>query len=188
LLCPGGGAPSDGHGALSLAGFGGLGGLGGLGVFVTGLGVGAGVTRGVGAGVARGVGAGVTCGVAAGVGSALGAGVGPEWPAGVPRGVSVPPTGLGSADGLALIDGDGLATDGLAVAGGSLAGAVDGDAGPCVSGAVVGAGVDVGTSGTWAMGPADADARCCSSTPPIPSAIDARTRFRTPRLRMSRVR
>jgi hypothetical protein len=182
LLCPGGGAPSDGHGALVLAGLGGfdLGGFG-SGVFVTG--------RGVGAGVTRGVGAGVTCGVGADVGAALRAGVGPESAAGVPGpGDGETAAGLGATDGLGSIDGDGLATDGLAVACGWLVGPVDGDAGPWVSGAVVGAGVDVGTVGIWAMGPADAAARCCSSAPPIPSAIDARTRFRTPRLRMSRVR
>jgi hypothetical protein len=41
--------------------------------------------------------------------------------------------------------------------------------------------------GTTAM-PSLGRARCCSSTPPMPNAITARTRFRTPRLRTSRAR
>jgi hypothetical protein len=186
LLWPGGGAPSDGHGVLPLAALGGFGsgfGLGvGFGVAVAGLGVGAGVTRGVGAGV--------TCGLGAGVGAALGAGVGSELAPGVPgldEGAAT--TRRGDADGLGSIDGEGLATDGLAVAAGWVVGPTDGDAGPCVAGALVGSVRGVGMAGgTCAMGAAEAPARCCSSAPPIPSAITARTRFRTPRLRMTRMR
>jgi hypothetical protein len=48
-------------------------------------------------------------------------------------------------------------------------------------------GVAVGTTATW-LGPPLALARCCSSAPPMPRAIVARTIFRTPRLRMSRAR
>jgi hypothetical protein len=186
LLWPGGGAPVEGHGVLAFAILGGFGsGFGlavGFGVAVTGLGVGAGVTRGVGAGV--------ICGVGAGVGAALGAGVGAELAPGVPgldEGTAT--TSLGDADGLGSLDGDGLATDGLAVAAGSVVGPTDGDAGPCVVGGVSGSVRGVGMAGgTCAIGAAEAPARCCSSAPPIPSAITARTRFRTPRLRMTRMR
>jgi hypothetical protein len=178
LLWPGGGAPSEGHGVLALATLGGFGagfGLGvGFGVAVTGLGVGAGVIRGVGTGV----------------GAALGAGVGSELAPGIPgldEGAAT--TRRGDADGLGSIDGEGLAMDGLAVAAGSVVGVTDGDAGLCVAGAAVGSVRGVGIAGgTCAIGPAEGPARCCSSAPPIPRAIPARTRFRTPRLRMTRMR
>jgi hypothetical protein len=49
-------------------------------------------------------------------------------------------------------------------------------------------GVGVGTTAIAADGVAEPVARCCNSTPPIPNAIVARTRFRTPRLRTSRAR
>ena len=205
LVCPGGCPPEVGQGALGFATFGGFGlGLGfasglGFGVAVTGLGVAFGVARGVGAGVARGVGAGVACGVGAAVGaaggSAVGAGVGGDVTTGDPveAGTGEPVAGLGEGlgdtDGLASIDGEGVSTDGLALGGGSVVDPPGGDVGPWVSGVVVGPGDGAGLGrGIAAMGPADWAARCCSSTPPMPSAIVARTRFRTPKLRMSRMR
>jgi hypothetical protein len=195
LFLPGGPATSPGHGVLLLATFGGLG-LG-FGVVAAGLGVGAGVTRGVGFGVARGVGAAVARGVGAGVTAGVGTGV--TTGAGVGWGEDlVAPSGDGSAlngegEGLGWVDAEGLAcgfTLGEVSTEGCPAG---GDAGACVPDGSVGAGVpaDAGLGvGIAAMsaGRRDASACCCSSTPPMPRAIVASTRFRTPRLRMSRTR
>jgi hypothetical protein len=147
----------------------------GFGVWVTGLGVGAGVTRGVGAGVTRGVGAGVTAGVGAAV------------PAGdaVAPGDSVPDAGFVTGVELPAGEGDGVGSiEGLGLVGGEPGGSVAGAVGP----GVAGAGVGVGTAAMTFEGRADAAACCCSSTPPMPSAIVASTRFSTPRLRMSRTR
>jgi hypothetical protein len=88
---------------------------------------------------------------------------------GVPDDVGVVP-GL---DGVA--DGD---SDGLAPGGDDWVVPADGVPAPV--------GEAVCTTATW-FGPR-ALARCCSSTPPMPRAIVARTMFRTPRLRMSRAR
>jgi hypothetical protein len=111
------------------------------------------------------------------------------------------PTAAGTDDVSA--DGDAAALgsiDGVRLAGGALAGALgSGEGGPpgdeaggWVPGAVAGVG-DAGAvvAGTTATGPLERSvpASCCwSRTPPIPKAIVASTRFRTPRLRMSRTR
>ena len=181
MLCPGGGAPADGHGALAVLGGFGLG--FGFGVAVTGLGVGFGVTRGVGAGVTRGVGAGVMAGVGAAVPPGLA--MGDPVAAGAADAGTAVGDGLGDTDGLASIDGDGL-TDG----GGSEADPPGDAVGPDVSDAVVdwGAGWLGGTAAIGPFARAD-DAACCwSSTPPMPSAIVASTRFRTPRPSINRTR
>jgi hypothetical protein len=179
---------------VALGGFGvGLG-LGvGRGVDVTGFGVGLGVTRGVGAGVTRGVGAGVAAGVRAGVGAAVLAGVGAGVTtgiAGVPDASGVVGAGLGDGDGLASIEGEGLAGDGLAV-GGSEADPSGGAVVPGVPGTAVesgAVGLRDGTTATASLARADAAACCWSSAPPMPRAMVASTRFRTPRPRMRRTR
>jgi hypothetical protein len=199
LLWPGGGAPSAGHGALDLVVFGGFVWCGsGFGVLETGLGVG--VTRGVGAGVRRGVGAGVTRGVGRGVATGVGLGVatGVALTVGAGEAVGVT-TGGGTAatavdEAVGAIDGDALGVAGLALGVGSTAGEPPaGDVGTGVTGATVGvddgspAGVGAGMTATGPVGRTVA-ACCWIWKPPIPSAIVARTRFRTPRLRMSRTR
>jgi len=216
LFLPGGAAPTDGHGALTLGGLGGLGfGLGvrsgfgwwatglGFGVLATGCGVGAGVGRAVAAGVGAGVGCAVGAGVGAGVGWAVGAGVGTRFGAtegalvtagdGVTAVATVGvPAGVGETAGLGSIDGDGLATVGPTLAGGwdgVVPGGSDADPPGWEVEPVGGCGVAAGPpGGTTAIGPADAAARCWSSAPPMPSAIVARTRFKTPRPMMSRMR
>lgn len=202
LSLPGASAPVAGHAGFGLATLGGFG-FFGFGVVVTGLGVAWGVARGVGAGVARGVGAGVGAAVGGATGPAVGAAVGPEVTTGDPVEAGTGETAggdgstLGTGDGLASIDGEGPGSiDGvgvsvteLAVGWGSAVDPPGVDVGAPVSAVVVGSpdGAGVGVAIT-AIGPRDAAARCCSSTPPIPSAIVARKRFRTPRLRMSRTR
>jgi hypothetical protein len=177
LFFPGGGAPSAGQGTLLFTVLGGFG-LG-LGVLVTGRGVGAGVMTGVGTGVTRGVGA------------AVGAVVGTAVPTGDPLAAGRNEvTGVnGEADGLASIDGEGLAA-GLELGTGPIDGELPGgDVGAGVPGAVVGATEASGVGGAMiATGPEDAADRVCNWTPPMPSAIVARTRFRTPRLKMRRTR
>jgi hypothetical protein len=177
-----------------------LGGFGlGFGVDVAGLGVGAGVTRGVGAGVTRGVGRGVGAAVVCGVGAGVTAGVGAGVTAGDVgcSGEAVALAGAvgrgpdGDAEGLGSIEGDALA-GGVALADGSTDGCPPGgEVGGCVPdvsvGSCVPAGVGVGTA-AMSVGRREAAACCCSSTPPMPRAIVASTRFRTPRLRMSRTR
>ncbi len=192
LLLPGGSAPLAGHGFLDFAALGGL----GFGVALAGLGVGAGVTRGVGAGVTRGVGRGVGAAVARGVGAGVTAGevVGSGDAATVAAGVGKGPDGAAEAPG--SIVGEGLASGGVALGDGSTDGPTAGDdAGACVPGACVGCGVSAGAGvrvgvGTAAMsaGRLEAAACCWSSTPPMPRAIVASTRFRMPRLRTSRTR
>lgn len=182
MLCPGGRAPADGHGTLAaLGGFG----LGfGFGVAVTGFGVGFGVTRGVGAGVTRGVGAGVVAGVGAAVPPGLA--TGDPVAAGAADAGTAVGDGLGDTDGLATIEGDGL-TDG----GGSEVEPPGDEVGPGVAGAVVDPGAVWFGGGITATGPlarAVAAACCWSSAPPMPSAMVASTRFRTPRPRISRTR
>jgi hypothetical protein len=167
----------------------------GVGAGVT-RGVGAGVTRGVGAGVTRGVGAGVTAGVVTGVGAAVRAGVGTGVATGNPVGTGVPPArsavgeGLDDATGLTSTEGDGLAGSALALAGGSEVEPAGGDVGLGVCGAVVDDGPVVlgGTTAIAPVGRADDVACCWSPTPPMPSAMVASTRFRTPRPRMIRTR
>ena len=153
LLWPGGAAPTDGHGVLTLAAFGGLEvGLGfgvGLGVDDTGCGVGAGVTRGDGAGLMAGVGAGVMAGVGAAGDPAVGAGV-TIGTTGAPEARRAVGAGLGATDGLDSIDGDGLAADGLAV-GGSEADPAGDEVG--VPGTSVDPGVVGLVGGTTATGP-----------------------------------
>jgi hypothetical protein len=92
-------------------------------------------------------------------------------------------TGLGTEVAVGLGNGDG---------GGELAGG-RGDGASVANGVPMGPdadamGVGVGTTAIAADGVAEPVARCCNSTPPIPNAIVARTRFRTPRLRTSRAR
>lgn len=179
LFLPGGPAPGAGHGVLLFAtGF-------GLGVDVAGLGVGDGVTRGVGAAVVCAVGAGVTTGVGAGVTAGdVGAGEAVAGAGDVGRRLVADAEGLGSIDGDALVSGDPLGD-------GSPDGCPLGvDVGGCVPDVSVGSRVPSGVGvGTAAMsGRREAEACCCSSTPPMPRAIVASTRFRTPRLRMSRTR
>lgn len=189
LFCPGGGAPSAGHGVLAFTTLGSFG--FGLGVDVAGLGVGAGVTSGAGARVTRGVGAGVVGGVGAGVTSG---GIVGSDDAGPIVGVGSDPDAI--AGGLGSIDGDGPTATAVALGDGSRDGPPAGEAvGACVGGGSVGPGVSAGVGvgvgvGTAAMSEGRLDAAACSwsSTPPMPSAIVASTRFRMPRLRMSRTR
>jgi hypothetical protein len=110
-----------------------------------------------------------------------------------PAGTGEAAAGDGVAAGLGSIDGVRLAGGALAATLGSAEGVPpDGEVGGWLSGAVVGVG-DGGdvVGGTTATGPLErfVPASCCwSRTPPMPSAIVASTRFRTPRLRMSRTR
>lgn len=176
-----------------------------------GLGVGTGVGAGVGTGVGFGVGAGVGSGVALGVGFGVGRGVG------VGVGRICAPVGTGVAAALALGELVGTAGVGITVGldgddpgpwlagtsgepdglgdedgpGDPLGGTSDApadddglDPGPRPVGAADG----VGTTAMPSLGRGDVFPRCCSSTPPIPNAIVARTRFRTPRLNTSRAR
>ena len=218
LFCPGGGAPADGHGFLSLATLGGFGfgsGLGfgvGFGFAVTGRGVAFGVARGVGAGVTRGVGAGVAAGLTPGVGAVVAMGVATGVGAAVVTGVGAgvgAPVGGGVMTGDALATGEADARPGLGEGSGAedAPGSIDGEGlgpdGPDDGGGsevdppgdAVGPGsgavVVTGDGGIAAMGPVDraASIACCwSSTPPRLNAMVASTRFRTPRPRMSRTR
>jgi hypothetical protein len=149
------------------------------------------VTRGVGAGVGAAVAAAVGAAVAAAVGVAVGTAVATGDAAAA--GTDDAATADGEAAGLASIEGDELATGALAPALGSTDGdPPGGDVGGWDSGAVVGTGDACGADGgTTAIGPLERSvpsACCWSLTPPMPSAIVASTRFRTPRLRMSRTR
>jgi hypothetical protein len=169
-----------------------------------GLAVGFAVGLAVGFAVALAVGCGVGWAVRTGVGAAVGLGVGPRVADGwLGRGEGFalgPVVGVAGAAGEALataivglalaIGADGLAIgdvvgDPLGDAVGSPLGdaSLPGEAGEPAVGAGLGAGVD-----TTAIGLLLSFARCWSSTPPRPSAIVARTRFRTPRLRMRRAR
>jgi hypothetical protein len=168
----------------------------GVGAAVT-RGVGAAVTRGVGAAVTRGVGAAVTAGVGAAVTTGVGAGVTTGAVVGVVVAVAVA-VAAGfrggtdeDAEGSGTIDGDALATGGTLDDGSMEDCPAGGDAGASVAGASVGAGVSSGIGvgiAAMSVGRLDVSACCWSSTPPMPSAIVASTRFRTPRLRMSRTR
>jgi hypothetical protein len=167
---------------------------------LVGAGVGLGVGFGVGLGVARGVGCAVW--VARGVASGVWAGavVGPlvelGWlGAGVVNGPWVGWPGMtGELLATAI---EGLGTAGLGLV--RPVGAVLGEAvspGDALALAGTPVGVDAGTPvdgvgvETWAIWPGCPErwARCWSSAPPMPSATVARTRFRTPRLRMRRAR
>jgi hypothetical protein len=190
LLCPGGGPSLVGHGGRTLAP------PAGLGVRVVGLAVGFGVARGVGlavgAAVDRAVGALVGAAVGAVVAAAVGAAVGPAAGCWVGAGVD-PGARVGAIEATATVgegdadttcpDGDATGPDGDPEGAGWLAcpGLVEGAA-EVAPGA--GVGVDTTATGGWR----DGAARCWSPTPPMPIAIVARTRFRTPRLRTSRAR
>ena len=180
-----------------------------------GFGVGAGVGFGVGTGVGLGVGAGVGLGVGAGVGLGVGAGVGLGVGAGVGRTCAPVGTGVGAA--VALGELPGTAGDGITVGldgdepgpwlagtsgepdgrgdpvgpGDPPGGASDApadDDGLAAGPRPVGAADGVGTTAIPSLWRGGVIPRCWSSTPPIPSAIVARTRFRTPRLNTSRAR
>jgi hypothetical protein len=170
--------------------------------FLVGGGVGSAVGRAVGLAVGLGVGFGVGWAVRTGVGAAVGLGVGPpvavgwlgraEGPA---TGAVVGVTGVAGEAlataivGLALTSGpEGLAAgDPLGEPLGDALGTPLGEA--CAPGdadePAVPSGLGVDTTAIWLL---RSFARCWSSTPPRPSAIVARTRFRTPRLRMRRAR
>ncbi|MGP1673826.1 MAG: hypothetical protein ACTS8Z_01255 [Candidatus Limnocylindrales bacterium] len=150
----------------------------GLGV-AAGRGVAAGVGRGVGVGVGRAcapVGAGVVAAVARGelpgtAGDGMTAGFDGDDPGSWLAGTSGEPDGRGERDG----PGDPL--------GGGSDAPADGDGldpGPRP--------VGVGTTAMPSLGLGGVFPRCWSSMPPIPNAIVARTRFRTPRLNTSRAR
>lgn len=172
--------------------------------FLVGRAVGSAVGRAVGLAVGLGVGLGVGWAVRTGVGAAVGLGVGPLVAVGWLGRAEGPATG--AVVGVTGVPGEALATeiDGLGLASGpeGLAagdplgepfgeatgtplgeGWAPGDADEPVVPVGLGVGVD-----TTAIGPLLSLARCWSSKPPRPSAIVARTRFRTPRLRMSRAR
>lgn len=164
-----------------------------------GFGVGLAGGFGVGSLVGFAVGAAVGFAVGLAVGAAVGSPVAAGW---LGRGVD---GAKGAADGLPGTPGEAeaIAELGLGIvldavgdgegAGADPDGVADGVslAGGCWElpgvGVVPAVGVAVGTIAI-ALGPPLALARCWSSTPPMPSAIVARTRFRTPRLRMSRAR
>jgi hypothetical protein len=188
LAWPGGAPPLLGHGGWPFD-------------VLVDAGVGCGVGAFVGFGDGLAVGAAVGAAVGFVVGLAVGgAAVGPPVAVGWLGLAVVPDVGLPGAGGEALAtalvgaglpgaplpvgdgDGDGIGPLGDALGPGLADGwGLPGDAlAPLV-------GVGVGTIAI-ALGPLLAPARCCSSTPPRPSAIVARTRFRTPRLRMSRAR
>jgi hypothetical protein len=146
--------------------------------FGDGLGVGAVVGWGVGRGLAVRPGVGAADAVGVGPPGVTGAVLGP----GVASGTTAMPVGLAAGEAGGDVDGNAAVVgEGDGVTGGAL-GTVDGGdvAGP--------AGVWVGTTATGADGAAEGIDRSRNSTPPIPRAIVARTRFRTPRLRMSRAR
>lgn len=187
LLCPGGGPPSVGHGGRTLTSPGCAVDTIGFGV---GLRVGLGVAFGVGRVVGRAVGVGVLAGLGAGVGLAVGALVGGAAGRWLAVGPCVP-TGTTFGAGDAAPVGDGIGGPG----------GVDGDGAtdptgwpepPVAPGPSLGVAplVDPGAGVvTTATGPCpDPSDRCWSPTPPMPIAIVARTRFRTPRLRTRRAR
>jgi hypothetical protein len=168
--------------------------------FLVGRGVGAAVGLAVGRAVGLGVGLGVGWAVRTGVGAAVGPPVAVGWlgrAVGPATGAVVGVTGVPGEALATAIDGLGLASgpEGLAAgdplgdplgdgAGTSLGEAwAPGDADEPADPAAPGVGVE-----TTAIGPLLSLARCWSSKPPRPSAIVARTRFRTPRLRMRRAR
>lgn len=168
-----------------------------------GFGVGAFVGLAVGFGVGSFVGfadgAAVGFGVGLGVGGTVGSPVAAGWLARGVEGATGAVVGLpgtpGDAEAIADV-GLGLASVPDAVGDGEGAGAEpdgvaagDSPADGCWEFPEVGVvlGVAVGTIAI-ALGPLLELARCCNSTPPMPSAIVARTRFSTPRLRMSRAR
>ena len=148
--------------------------------------------RGVGRGVGGAVGPAVGATDGRGVRRGRGVGSGPGTTArGVVRGaidaVTWVPVGSGP-------DGDELGISRLPVGDGTTVvgegpppgGLVGGPLGRAPVAVAVGLGVGVGTTAT--SDGFGGVVRCWSSRPPIPSAITARTMFRTPRLRMSRAR
>jgi hypothetical protein len=177
LAWPGGEPPLFGHGGRAFA----LPPAAAVGFGVC-LAVGLGVTLGVGAGVDPAVGRGVREGLAAAVGfagpagdAAAGVAARPAFAVGLPEVAEGVPDGVGVGGGPdGVTDG---AWEGVSPAGGDWVVPSVGVLAP-VGDAVA----------TTAIGPPLALARCCSSTPPMPRAIVARTIFRTPRLRMSRAR
>lgn len=171
LLCPGGGPPSVGHGGFALTSPGGCT-VDTVG-FAVGLDVGLGVGRVVGLAVGRAVGRAVGALVAGAAGRWLA--VGPCVPAGTTFGVgeaAAPGDEIGDPGD---DDGDGV-TD---PTGWPEPPVVPGPSLGVATLVEPGAGVV-----TTATGPCpDPSDRCWSPTPPMPIAIVARTRFRTPRLR-----
>jgi len=168
--------------------------------FLVGRGVGSAVGPAVGLAVGLGVAFGVGWAVLIGVGAAVGVGVRPPVAVGWLGRAEGPATG--AVVGVTEVPGEALATtiDGLGLASGPeglAAGEPLGDAAGTALGdgwapgdadePAVPAGLGVGVD-TTAIGPLLSLARCWSSKPPRPSAIVARTRFRTPRLRMRRAR
>jgi hypothetical protein len=196
LAWPGGLPPLLGHGGCAFAV---------LPDAAVGCGVGFLVGLAVGWGVVWGVGWGVGAAVGAGVGGGVGSPVAADWLGRGVAGVPGAPVGLAGTAGEAVAGVEATAVVGLGlrsvlegVADGEGAGAVsdgvatgDSPAGADWVASLVGVlppvGVAVGTTAIW-LGPPLALARCCSSKPPMPRAIVARTIFRTPRLRMSRAR
>jgi hypothetical protein len=191
LVCPGGGPPFVGHGGRTLT-------AAGLAVRTAGSGVARWVGRGVGRAVGFGVGAGVGAAVGADVGAPVGAAVGCVAGCSVPVGAGVAPGATpGGADASPLVGvGDG-SPDGEASGPDGVGSAADEDgdgAGwlgcplPSVGCVEAGDALEAGVCTTATGGGLDVAFRPWSSTPPTPNAIVARTRFRTPRLRMSRAR
>ncbi len=154
------------------------------------LGVGLPVGRGVGRGVGGAVGPAVGATDGRGVSRGRGVGSGPGTTArGVVRGAidaaTWVPVGTGPDGdefGISRLPvGDGATVDGDGPPPGGLVGGPLGRA-PVAVGLAVGVGTTATSDGVGGV------VRCWSSRPPIPSAITARTMFRTPRLRMSRAR
>jgi hypothetical protein len=179
--------------------------------FGVGLTVGLTVGFGVGVGVAAGGGVGVGLAVAAGVGVGRAVGAAVEVGVGVGRlsggrdaggttfpdgwadgallaGTSGLPDGTGPSDGVGPVEGGGVGERGGVgdpVTGEAVALGVEP---PPVGAGPASVGPGEGTTAIPSVGRAEAMARCCNSTPPMPSAIVASTRFRTPRLKTSLAR
>ena len=132
------------------------------------------------------VGAAVGFGVAGFAGDAVGTAV---RGASVPTGVVAVAEGM-IGDAIAAAVGEG-ATVGVDVAAGVAGGGEPlGGRGEAVAGPALGLrlGLALGTTAMTPLGRADAAARSWISTPPMPSATVARTRFTAPRAKMSRAR
>jgi hypothetical protein len=167
-----------------------------------GVAVGVGVRRGVAVGVVVELGRGDA--VRAGVGEtvrpgvAVGVASGPAVTDGLADPPGVPVAAIGPGDVLGTLLGLALAVTGADdVALGALLGVGGDRVGPgrletpgigVTATASVAVGVGVGIPAIASVGRAEASARRCSSTPPMPTAIEARTRFSRPRLRTSRTR
>jgi hypothetical protein len=118
-----------------------------------------------------------------------GSGVGFEPGGVVPAGASVP-AGAGDGEATATAVGDGLDEGAAPVGTGDGPAEGEGDAAdaePLGPGPFPGFASGDGLV-TTATGGGDPIDRCCRPTPPMASAMVARTRFRTPRLRTIRAR